>query len=489
MDTNMRILSAVLGCLALGCSGKGAATDLNVLLITLDTTRADRLSCNGYAKMTTPVIDSIAAEGARFERAVSTAGITPMSHASILSGLNNYRHGMRVFYSEEVTHRLKDEVETLPELLGARGWTTGATVSAYPVSEAYGLNQGFDFFDCVNTEELNLMHQQRHEALWEDSRSSNTQRRGDATVDRALGWLDEVGEDDSPWCLWVHLFDAHDFSLIPPAAFTDELGLALPTKANSSNVEAREYMYDPEITFMDRQIGRLVEWLKAKGQWDRTIIVITADHGQGLRDGQERHGWFKHRLLYEWAIHVPLIIRVPGEPAGIEVANQVRTIDIVPTVLEALDLGGPPMDGQSLMMLLRGAQEEQPRLAYADALNLYDAHSPRKLPGDNYDNLYCVTDGRWKLIYHERAPQTSELFDLENDPGELVNVAAGHPRIVQRLKDFIDERQAMKVEAPSDEERAAAPDASTLQALGYTAGSEDEDEETGDGQDAADSGD
>ncbi|MGB0332679.1 MAG: sulfatase-like hydrolase/transferase, partial [Planctomycetota bacterium] len=134
------------GLTACGIGGDGER-QMNVLLITLDTTRPDRMSCYGGAPGLTPEIDAIAAEGVRFERAISTAGITPMSHSSILTGLNNYKHGMRVFYSEEVSHTLKDSVDTLPELLGSRGYRTAARVSSYPVSSEYNLDQGFDDFD------------------------------------------------------------------------------------------------------------------------------------------------------------------------------------------------------------------------------------------------------------------------------------------------------------------------------------------------------
>ena len=134
---------ALMAALFPGCGGGSTADRMNVLLITLDTTRPDRMSCYGGQPGLTPTIDAFAGEGVRFERAISTAGITPMSHSSILTGLNNYAHGMRVFYSPEVSHRLKDVVDTLPEVLQPLGYRTAARVSSYPVSAAYGLDQGF----------------------------------------------------------------------------------------------------------------------------------------------------------------------------------------------------------------------------------------------------------------------------------------------------------------------------------------------------------
>jgi len=450
--------------LAVACSGEAPAQRPNVLLITLDTTRADHLSCYDPTRETTPNIDAVAADGVRFAEAISTAGITPMSHSSILTGLNNYRHGMRVFHSEEVSHRLKQSVDTLPEYLAPRGWRTAAFVSAYPLSPVYGLDQGFQTFDMgIDVDQLDLTEQQHHETNFFDGEKSSTQRRGDATMTAALGWLDSL-EPSDPWCLWVHMFDVHDFSLVPPAAFAARFGIEYDPAIGAQDVEWRERMYDPELAFMDLQIGRVMDWLRAKGELDRTIVVITADHGQGLIDGGTRHSWVKHRLIYDWSIHVPLVMRLPDEPKAVVVQPLVRTIDILPTVLEALDIPSPGIDGRSLIPLMRG-QADPPRVAYADALNLYDTYSPRKWKDEYNDNLYVVREERWKLIWHETKQQNVELFDLQADPLELANVAADHPEEVTRLKQYLDERGAMKVEPPDASDSSANTEA--LKNLGY----------------------
>ncbi len=462
------------------CGGEPDAPRMNVLLITLDTTRPDRLSCYGGAAGITPVIDGIAQDGTRFERAVSTAGITPMSHSSILTGLNNYRHGMRVFYSKEVSHRLKDEVDTLPEILGGEGYQTVARVSSYPVSEAYNLQQGFDDFETgIELESLDLERQQKHETSWDTGGLTNTQRRGDFTTDSALAWLDANGTS-GPWCMWLHMFDAHDFSLVPPVDFAERFGIQYPDERDArrmpQSLEWRERMYDPELAFMDMQIGRLRDWLERNGQDENTVIVITADHGQGLADGFERHGWMKHRLLYDWSVRVPMIVRIPGEEPGRVVDTQVRTIDVVPTILEAL---GVPLrtavEGESMLPLVRGGSEASPRLAYADALNLYDAHAPpaQNLPPGQKDNLFMVCDGRWKLVYHERNPAASELYDLLKNPEETQNLYGTHPEEAERLRTFLEERSAMRVEPPGPGE-AAVPNADSLKGLGYSGGNEPE---------------
>ena len=447
----------------------------NVLLVTLDTTRADRMGCYG-GTAATPNLDRLAEQGALFARAVSTAGLTPMSHASILTGLNNYRHGLRVFYSEEVSYTLHEENETLPEILAARGWKTGAFVSAYPVSEFYGLDQGFETYRTgVSAEELDLSRQQRHDELWNEEGLSSTQRRGDYTVDEALAWLEGVGE--APWCLWVHLFDVHDFSVVPPSDWIARFGIEYDKDVPVNSLEWRERIYDPEITFADEQVGRLFDRIEALGQWDDTVIVVTADHGQGLTDGMRNHGWLKHRLLYDWSLHVPMILRVPGEEAGVRVEPLVRTIDVLPTVLEALDVAGPDMEGQSMLALARGGPDDG-RVAYADALNLFDQHAPKKMQPEYLDNLYCVTDASWKLIWHELAPENVELFDLRADPEELTNVAAANPDQVARLKAFLDERGATKMRAPGA--GAAAPSTDALRNLGYIEDGDDEPEPASD---------
>ena len=476
---NAALLALALGA-SVSCSGSESASGpkpLNVLLITLDTTRADRLGCYGYEAADTPVIDRLAAEGLRFGRALSTAGITPMSHSSILTGLNNYDHGMRVFHSEEVSHRLKDEVDTLPEILRRQGWRTGAAISSYPVSEHYNLDQGIDSFasGSVKVEDLALDKQQKHTTHWARGGASLTQRCGNETIDDALAFLQE-GDPEQPWCLWVHLFDVHDFSIVPPAEFLEELGIECPPEGTFTQGRAqhrwRETMYDPELTFMDRQLGRLVSYLEASGELESTIIVLTADHGQGLNDGLKRHGWGKHRLLYDWSLHVPLIVRLPGmQPTVVEA--QVRTIDILPTVLEALNM--PPakgIEGKSLLGLARGEREATPRIAYADALNLYDAHAPKPAAlKKNYDNLYCVTDGLWKLIWHEEREENSELFHLTEDPLELKNLwSKEHPE-AQRLFAFLEKHEAWKTEAPTGH---APANTEALIQLGYGGGDDDD---------------
>lgn len=448
-----------------------------MLLVTLDTTRPDHLGCYGSATARTPALDALAEDGVRFDRAVSTAGLTPMAHASILTGRNPYAHGLRVFYGE-LSHRLLPGVPSLPQLLAERGWRTAAFVSAYPVSQVFGLDRGYQTFSSSvddRLEGLDPSQKQRPGAFWVDARANESQRRSDATTDAALTWLEEYG-DQGPWHLWVHYFDVHDYSLVPPVEFARERGVEYTPEVPPTSIEARDLMYDFEMEYMDAQLGRLIEWLEQTGALEETLVLVVGDHGQGLSDGFERHGWPSHRLLYDWSIRVPLIARIPpnlraryaaAEPGRV-VPEQVRVTDLLPTILELCDLPAPEgIEGRSLMTLLRRELDE-PRIAYADALNLEEAYVRiEALPPKQRDDLYAVTDGHWKWILHRTHPEESELYDLDADPEELHNVLTEEPAIVARFERFLAENDALRLEPESATESAPAPDAGVLGGLGY----------------------
>lgn len=436
----------------------------NVLLVTLDTTRADYLSCYDASKgELTPNIDALAADAVRFEFAISQSAGTPMSHASILSGLNPYQHGVRVI-SAAGGYRLSPRVPTLTTVLGQQGWTTAAFLSAFTVSEYYGFEHGFDTFDNGLTQDAGTIIEDvdgEHQR-WNQR---THQRRSDRTVDRALAWLE--ASDAQPFFMWLHLWDPHDRMVLPPKEI-----MARFAKRGVPEDDYKRDIYRSECFYMDAQLGRLLQALKQSGRYDDTIVVIVADHGQGL--GQ--HDWWSHRLLYQEDVHVPLIVRVPGGARGTTVAPLVRTVDIFPTVLEAIGLEAPAViPGKSLLGLMAG-RSEPPRLAYADQINKYDlvsASISQRRPKD--DLLYCAMDRTWKLIYRYSYPAESELYNLAEDPHELNNVFGRHPEQVARLKAFLDECNGY-VTAPFTD--AAMPDESalrTLEALGYVGGVDDED--------------
>jgi arylsulfatase A-like enzyme len=436
--------------LAAACGGSGSgsgagSTPRNVLLITLDTTRADSLSCYGRPGPWTPNLDALAAEGTRFDLAVSTASVTPVSHASILTGLYNHEHGLRVIYADG-GYRLRDEAETLATVLAARGFHTATVHSAFPVSRFFGLTRGFEVVEDFQTD----MREREGDFLWD---VAGFQRRSDETTDLVTERL-----VDEPFFLWVHYWDPHDLARLPPG-----LGPEHPGARVAPGVQA---FYAEEVRYMDGEIGRLLEALRARGLYDDTLVVVVADHGQGLLD----HGWAGHRLLYQEQIRVPLIVRVPGATQAAVVPELVRTVDIYPTILDYFGIELPrPVSGRSLRALIEGASDE-PRTALADQINGYDwnAGMVRDRPLDDF--LYLVMERDWKLIYRPRHYRRSELFHLASDPREERNLFGERPEEALRLLRQLAE-QAPWVSAPfeslgDDAEAEAAR--KSLSELGYT---------------------
>lgn len=431
----------------------------NVLLVTLDTTRADRLSCYGHTPETSPHLDALAHEGTRFDMAIAQAAVTPVSHASILTGLNPYRHGLRVIYAAN-SFRLADSVPTLTTVLGERGWSRGAFLSSFTVSEFFGFDRGFEVFDTGLSDPANQVLTERDDGSWGWSVPVN-QRRSDATTNLAIDWLRKTKK---PFFAWVHYWDPHDPYLIPPPEFLFRF-VRGPRGAEST----RRERYDAEIFYMDAQFGRLVEVLKEMGEYDRTVIVVVGDHGQGLGD----HGWWQHRILYQEQIRVPLILRIPRGPNRRVVSDLVRTIDIFPTLLEVLGIPGHSgVEGRSLLGLMAG-RPEAPRIAYADALNLYDLNTKSVQTKRPHQLVYCAMDRQWKLIYRPRHPEQSELYQLEEDPRELRNLYSKSHAQVERLLAKLNEFDGFVDEPFGQGDDADALD--RLRSLGYV----DEDREPG----------
>jgi arylsulfatase A-like enzyme len=391
----------------------------NVLLVTLDTTRRDHLGCYGAEGNPTPRLDALAAEGIRFDMAISPSAATPVSHASILTGLNPYQHGLRVIYADGGC-RLSDGVPTLATWLQTRGWKTAAFLSSFTVSEFYGFDRGFDTFDNGLAAPAAGLMRATSNGFW-DWPLGSSQRRSDATTDQACRW---IGACPEPFFAWVHYWDPHDPVILPPAEFLSRY--VTPEMQGDARLRA---IYGAEVAYVDSQFGRLIDCLKERGLYDRTVIVVVADHGEGLGD----HGWWHHRILYQEQIRVPLLLRVPGWPAGCTVADLVRTTDIAPTLLELLGIEVPPdLAGRSLKGLVHG-QVEAPRVAYADAINLFDlnARMVEARPDDGL--LYCAMDRDWKLIHRPKLEGKDELYNLSSDPLEQRNLLAGEPDQAARL--------------------------------------------------------
>lgn len=430
----------------------------NVVLVTLDTTRPDRMSCYGFTPGSTPSFDALAADGVRFERAVTSSALTPVSHASILTGTYQYHHGLRVLWAES-GYELPADRETLTTRLRAEGYSTAAIHSAFPVSSVFGFAHGFDHFDGL---EASFKSRDKGKARWDLK-----QRRSDDTTALVLDWLETAEE---PFFLWVHYWDPHDPALVPPEEYLE--GIQRSPEGEYHHVE----LYAAEVRYVDEQFGRLVEGLRRRGAYDRTALVVTADHGEGLDDGFQRHGWSKHRMVYEEQLRVPLLLRLPDGPRGVVVQDLVRTVDIVPTLYAALGIESDVrFDGRPLQPLFEGGGGDEPRIAYADQVNGYDhnAGMVRHRPDAAY--LYSVQDAEWKLIYRPHMPERSELFHLPSDPGEVQNRFATDPVVAGRLLEDLARRNPWVVAAFPTRDGRPGDVSATLEELGYSGGNEGDD--------------
>jgi arylsulfatase A-like enzyme/predicted Zn-dependent protease len=414
--------------LAAGCSG----VDLpprprNLLLVTIDTLRADRLGCYGHGEAQTPWIDGLARRGLRFTAATTVVPLTLPAHASLMTGAFPPHHGVRDnggFYLEE-------EHVTLAEVLRDRGFRTGGFVGAFVLDSRWGIAQGFDhFFDDFDL------------TRFEDAPGMDAiQRPGGPVVDQALDWLGR--DQERPFFAWVHLYDPHT-----PYEAPEPFRSRFPATLTGA--------YDAEIAATDAQVGRLLSALEADGRLRDTLVVVVADHGEMLGDhGEPTHGFF----VYQPAVAIPLILAGPGIPAG-EVTAPVRIVDVLPTVAARLGAAAPAaVQGVDLLPLARGQELSLP--AYSES------YFPRYHFG--WSELTAVRDGRYKLI---RAPRR-ELYDLADDPREERDLAEHLPAEADRLERTL-RRLLQEVSSPTapggprvvDEETRAR-----LEALGYLGGS------------------
>jgi arylsulfatase A-like enzyme len=390
----------------------------NLLLVLLDTTRADRLTCYGGASGTTPTIDVLAHSGTRFEAAFSQSSLTPVSAASVLTGSWPHHTGVRSLFVVG-GQSIASGVPSLFEELRERGKRTAAFVSAKPMGRQYGLDRGFETYDDDLTETAARFRIERF--------ADAPQRPAEETAERALAWLGEHGRE--PFALLVHWFDAHDPSFVPPREFLAErLPLAQPAgveRTTSPQTWPELYrpenlvrLYAAEIAYMDSQLGRLMAKLDELGVRDDTLVCVIADHGEAFGE----HDFWTHGLLYEEQVHVPLVLSGPGVPTGLEVPSTVRLVDLAPTLLELLGASNSRarFDGHSLVPLLEGHAPDphaRPQEVYAEV-----HHSAEdRLKRDT--ELYMLRVGDWKYI-HRPVNGRHELYDLAQDPGELHNLYA-----------------------------------------------------------------
>lgn len=358
----------------------------NVVVITVDTLRADHLGCYGYQQIRTPNIDALAAESIRFERAYTPVPVTLPAHAAIFTGTYPTLSGIHDFSG----NKLSLKQPTLASVLKQAGYVTGAVIGSAVLDPRFGLNQGFDFyegnFDFNRLQESNL---------------EEMERPGNVVADVALDWL--AKNYRSTFFLWMHLYDPH-YPYRPPAPYDEQY---------------KDRLYDGEIAFADSQVGRLISFLKAKGLYGNTLIVLTGDHGESLGEhGEKTHGFF----LYNATLHVPVILHLPGrEVAARVIPELVSLTDLMPTVLQALELEVPEqVQGRSLLPLLE-AKDSSRRNLYAETF-LPRLHF-------NWSELRSVETEKYQFI---EAPKP-ELYDLVADPGETRNLYTDKKAVGEEL--------------------------------------------------------
>jgi len=395
-----------------GCSPAALRPIDNVVIITLDTTRADRLPAYGYPDLETPALDRLAREGVVFEQATSSVPLTLPAHCTLFTGLLPQHHHVR----DNVDPALADSETTLAEILKARGLRTAAFVGSLVVGPGRGLAQGFERYSAPSRSEV--VEQYR--------------RSGDVVVDEAVQWLDHQG--DSRFFTWIHLYDAHaPYSLPEPYRTMYE-----------------DAPYLGALAFLDAQVARVVDALERRHLLDRTLLVVASDHGESLGDhGEDGHGVF----VYQSTLHVPLIVRLPGL-APRRVSDVTRLTDVMPTVLDALHVPVPQIDGISLVPLMTG------RAARLDL----EAYSESEYPARfGWSPLRALREGRFKFV----AAPRPELYDLDADPGEQHNLVSERSALTSSLS----KRIAALAEAGSSQSSSGAAidaeSAERLAALGY----------------------
>ena len=396
----------------------------HIVLISMDTTRADHLSCYGYPKNTTPHIDALAAHATRFENVVSTAPMTLPAHSTMFTGMIPPAHGVH----HNIGYQLAPSNTTMAEMLRDDGFHTAGIISSFVLFTKFGINQGFNTYN----------------ETFSGARGTRfgLERRGDETTLVALDWLEHHKGDKS--FLFLHYFDAHE-NYDPPEPF------------------ATEFAGDPyagEIAFVDHCIGQVIQKLKDLDIYDSTLLIVTGDHGEMLGEhGEDEHSYF----IYQSAIHVPLIVKLPGQEKGAVIAQNVGLIDLVPTICSLLKIDPPAgIQGKDLSPMLHGRiPEDDERYLYAESTG------PSRIGASS---LMAIVHGQWKYI---QAPRP-ELYDLDADPGEENNLFEQETHRSRILQDKLREALDQVVHKGTDSRiELDAESIKRLESLGYVAGKAD----------------
>jgi len=398
-------------------SAKGISGDkFNLLLITIDTLRTDRLSCYNPEQLKTPNIDTLAAKGVVFTRAFANTSTTLASHTNILLGMTPLYHGVH----DNLNFKVREEYMTLAEHLKQNGYATGAFVGAFPLDSRFGLSQGFDTYDDGD--------------FWSTSsgKAVSAERPAGVVVDKALEWLNECS---SPWFIWVHCFDPHD-PYEPPEPF---------------RTEYKDAPYNGEVAYVDHELGRLFAFLKKNRLEENTLIVFTGDHGESLGEhGEKTHGCF----AYNSTIWIPLLIRTPGVKPQV-VHQDVSHIDLFPTVCDILKIEKPPiLQGTSLMPCIEGKKLKR-RTIYFESLSPYYNFGWAPIRG--------IIQDKQKFI----DSPIPELYDLEKDFDETNNTAQkskldAYREMLSQVIQIQESSESLKAEKGVDKDTLEK-----LKSLGY----------------------
>ena len=401
----------------------------NVILITIDTVRADHLGCYGATNVQTPTLDALAHDGILFERAISQVPLTWPSHAAILTGTYPFQNGVQDFTGQPLDERFLSVAQVFKQ----QGYATGAVVSAFVLDRSWGLARGFDFYDDAFSGEA---FQQKDIGL--------VDRKAGESVTRALRWLNRDWLQKAsrrPFFFWLHLYDPHS-PYDPPEPF---------------RTRYRGHLYDGEIAYADHELSRLITWLKQNRLYDRSLIVLLSDHGESLGDhGEKEHGFF----VYNSTIHIPLIVKPPagsGFPLG-RVAKPVETVAVAPTLVRLAGIkSGAEKQFQSASLLGSGVESED--AAYSESFYSFSSFG--------WSPLHGLQTSR----YHYIEAPTPELYDVVADPQEKNNLAPQQTATLAVLEDKLQKllRQNPYHPAENGNSGLSSDALEKLRALGYVA--------------------
>lgn len=396
----------------------------NVILITIDTVRADHVGCYGATEVPTPTLDALARDGIVFERAISQVPLTWPSHATILTGTYPFQNGVQDFTGQPLAPQFRSVAQAFKQ----QGYATGAVVSAFVLDRSWGLARGFDYYDDAFSAET-----------FRKKDIGLVDRRAEESVTHAIEWLKKTPH--RPFFFWLHLYDPHS-PYDPPEPF---------------RTQYRSHPYDGEIAYADHELGRMIAWLKLHQLYDRSLIVFLSDHGESLGDhGEKEHGFF----VYHSTVHIPLIVKPPagsGFRPG-RTTRPVETVAVAPTLMHSAGIKDA-IEKQFQSDGLLGSKPENDDVAYSETFYPFSSFG--------WSPLHALETSR----YHYIDAPTPELYDLAVDPGEKNNLASQQTATVAVLKDKLQVRLRTHPFTPGEGAGSGlSPDAlEKLRALGYVA--------------------